>query len=435
MKPGTRTKRGLALVVAVAAAVSVTGMVTPAGAQSGKVPGVSAKEIRVGAVIGKTNPTGAPYDQVAEGAEMYFDYVNKKGGIYGKKYKMVAVLDDQTRDSKNLINTRSLVEEKDVFAVIMSTQTFAGAQYLVDKGVPTFGWNIQSDWALGPNLFGDKGSWLCFGAGCVNWAPVFIAQKEGAKASATLAYGSSPQSADCSKAIESTFARYGPQSVLNDRSLSFGFSANDISAGVKEIKDRNVGFVAPCMDLNGAVNFNKALKQAGLPNVKWYAPEGYREDVLKQLGPELENFTFSMSFLPFDQAQYSPGMKTFLAEAKKRKYALSEHLLVGWQNAMLLNEGIKLSGKDFTQKSVVDQINKIKSWTADGTRAPVDWTTAHGPTPANDTGCSAFVQVKDGKFQTVYGQPGKPFVCIKENPYPASLTEVTYLAPGAAEVK
>lgn len=425
-------KRGLALVVAVATAVSVTALVTPAGAQSGKVPGVTAKEIRVGAVVGKTNPTGAPYEDVATGAEMYFDTVNKKGGIYGKKYKMVAVLDDQTRDSKNLVNTRSLVEEKDVFAVIMATQTFAGATYLVEKGVPTFGWNIQDEWSRGPNLFGDKGSWLCFGSGCYSMAPAYAAQQEGVKAAGTLGYGSSPQSADCSKSQETTFNRWGPPMVLADRSLSFGFSANDISAAVKEIKDRNVGFIAPCMDLNGAVNFNKALKQAGVTNVKWYAPEGYREEVLEDLGPELENFIFVVSFLPFDQAQYSPGMKKFLAEVKKRKLQPSEHLLVGWQNAMLLNEGIKLSGKDFTQKSVVDEINGLTSWTAEGTRAPIDWTSGHTPTGPNELSCSAYVQVKNGKFQTVYGKPGKPFVCHRQNPWPASLSDVTYLAPGEA---
>jgi ABC-type branched-subunit amino acid transport system substrate-binding protein len=412
---------------------SLAGVAGPAGAQSGSTPGVTAKEIRVGAVVGKTNPTGAPYEDVAVGAQAYFDTLNKKGGVDGRKFKMVAVLDDQTRDSKNLLNARSLVEEKGVFGIIMATQTFASAKYLADKGVPTFGWNIQDEWSTGPNLFGDKGSWLCFGEGCYSMAPVYAAQKEGAKAAATLAYGSSPQSSDCSKSQENTFNRWGPPVLLADRSLSFGFSANDISAAVQEIKDKGIGFVAPCMDLNGAVNFQRALKQAGVTNVKWYAPEGYREDVLKELGGDLEGFTFVVSFLPFDQAKYSPGMQAFLKEMKKRGLSPNEHLLVGWQNAMLMAEGIKRAGKNFTQQSVVDEINKITDWNADGTRAPIDWTTAHGPTPPNSWGCSAYVQVKNGKFQTVYGQPGKPFVCHPENPWPQTLDNPVYLAPGQPE--
>ena len=428
-----RRSRVLATGLVLVAALATAGAVTPAAAQSGSTPGVSNKEVRVGAVVGKTNPTGAPYEDVAVGAEAYFDTVNQKGGVDGRKFKMVSVLDDQTRDSKNLLAARSLVEEKDVFGVIMATQTFASAKYLADNGVPTFGWNIQDDWSTGPNLFGDKGSWLCFGASCFNMAPVYAAQQEGAKAAATLAYGSSPQSADCSKAQETSFDKWGPPIALADRSLSFGFSANDISAAVQEIKDKGVQFVAPCMDLNGAVNFQRALKQAGVTDVKWYAPEGYREDVLDDLGDDLEGFTFVVSFLPFDQAKYSPGMKKFLKAMKKRNLSPNEHLLVGWQNAMLMHEGITRAGKKFTRASVVDEVNQITDWTADGTRAPIDWTTAHGPTPPNSLGCSAYIQVKDGEFQTVYGEPGKPFVCQMQNPWPDSLSDVVYLAPGEAK--
>ncbi|MBM3658346.1 MAG: ABC transporter substrate-binding protein [Actinobacteria bacterium] len=430
-----RKSRGFVVLSALAVAVAMAGVAAPAGAQSssGSVPGVDNKTIRVGAVVGKTNPTGAPYADVAVGAQAYFDSLNKKGGVDGRKFEMVAVLDDQTRDSKNLLAARSLVEEKDVFAVIMSTQTFASAKYLADKGVPTFGWNIQDDWSTGPNLFGDKGSWLCFGVGCFNLAPVYIAQQEGADAAATLAYGSSPQSSDCSKSLEASFARWGPPPAVSDRSLSFGFSANDISAAVQAMKEKGVDFVGPCMDLNGAVNFQRALIQAGLNDVKWYAPEGYREAVLEDLGDELGNFTFAMSFLPFDQAKYSPEMQRFLKEMKKRKLAPNEHLLVGWQNAMLMHEGIKKAGKGFTQASVVDTINGITDWTANGTRSRIDWTTAHGPTPANSVGCTAFVQVEDGKFKSVYGQPGKPFVCFPENPYAATLTSPKFIGPGEPE--
>lgn len=428
-----RTTRVLGSFMAVALAASAAIVAAPAGAQSGKVPGVTAKEIRVGGVIGKTNPTGRPYEDAAKGAQAYFDMVNRKGGVHGRKFKIVAMLDDTTRDSKNLLAARSLVEEKKVFAVVpMATQTFASAQYLADKGVPTFGWNIQADWSKGPNLFGEKGSWLCFGSSCLNLAPAFIATREGAKSVGTLAYGSSPQSSDCSKGMENTFNRYGFRVGFVDRSLSFGFSANDISAGVQAVKDNGVEFIGPCMDLNGVVNFQRALKQAGVTNVKWYAPEGYDESVLKDLGNDLGGMTLAVSFVPFDRADESPGLRQFLKEIKKRGMAPNEHGLVGWQSAMLLHEGIKRAGKNFTRESVVSEINKITDWTANGTRAPVNWTTAHGPTAPNTETCSAFVQVKDGKFTTAYAPKGKPFVCFNQNPWPDRLDTPTFRAPGEA---
>lgn len=415
-------------------AVSMATVVVPAGAQSssGDVPGVTAKEILVGGVAGVTNPIGRPYKDAFVGAKAYFDMVNKSGGIYGRKYKVAANLDDQTRDSKNLLAARSLVEEKNVFAIVpMVTSSFASSNYLVGKGTPTFGWNINADWADGENLFGEKGSWLCFGDGCITISPNFIAKQEGAKSVGLLAYGSSPQSADCSKGQENTFNKYGPKVAFADRSLSFGFSANDISAGVQAVKDGAVDFIATCMDVNGEANVAKALQQAGITDVKWYAPEGYDPQVLKELASTFEDdFVFVVDHVPFEAAKDSKGMQTYLKAIKQAGGEPNQLSLVGWQSAMLLNRGIKDAGKDFTQASVVDAINKITDWNADGTRATVDWTTAHGPTPPNSEGCAVYLKVKNGKFQVVYGQPGKPFVCFPENPWPATLDNPTYKAPG-----
>ncbi|MFM8302762.1 MAG: ABC transporter substrate-binding protein [Actinomycetota bacterium] len=421
-----------AWIAALVVTMSITVGAVPAGAQSSDAPGVTAKEIRVGGIAGVTNPIGRPYKDSFNGAKAYFDMVNKAGGIYGRKYKVVANLDDQTRDSKNLLAARTLVEEKNVFAIVpMVTSSFASSKYLTGTGTPTFGWNINSNWADGKNLFGEKGSWLCFGSDCITMSPNFIAKQEGAKAVGLLAYGSSPQSADCSKGQENTFGKYGPRVAFSDRSLSFGFSANDISAGVQEVKDKGVDFIATCMDVNGEVNFQKALQQAGLTNVKWYAPEGYDPQLLKELGKTFEeNFTFAIDFLPFEAAKDSKGMQTYLKAMKKIGQEPNELSLVGWQSAMLLNRGIKDAGKDFTQASVVDAINKITDWNADGTRTQVDWTTAHGPTPPNGDACAAYVQVKNGKYVVVYGEKGKPFVCFPENPWPATLDNPTYKAPG-----
>lgn len=415
-----RISRVFALVVVVGALATV-GTVAPVGAQGSEVPGVTAKEIRVGGVVGKTNPTGRPYADAFAGAEEYFNRVNKQGGLFGRKLKLVAKFDDQTRDSKNIQAVRSLVEEKKVFAVLpVATQTFAGAGYLVEKGVPTFGWNIQAEWSKGPNLFGEKGSYLCFD--CPTIAPVFIAQKEGAKAAGLLAYGGSPQSANCSKGQENGFDRWGPKVAFADRSLAFGFSANDISAAVQEIKDKGVDFIATCMDVNGEVNFANALRQAGVTGVKFYAPEGYDPGTLADLGKDLDGFTFVIEFLPFELADESKEMQAFLKAMKKRGVSPSEQALAGWQNAALLVEGIKRAGKSFTQKSVVDAINQITDWTAHGIRPAIDWTSAHGPPPPGAIDCAAYVTVRNGKYVPVYNQPGKPYVCFPVNPYPASLS-------------
>src|SRR6476619_2082899 len=138
-----RGKFGVAAVMIVAVlAVSMIGVAAPAGAQKTKVPGVTPTEIRVCGVAGVTNPTGVPYQDGFAGIKGYFQQVNKKGGVFGKQIKLVNEYDDQTRDSKNIQAVRACVEDDKAFAVApVVTQNFAGAKYLVDHGVPTFGWN------------------------------------------------------------------------------------------------------------------------------------------------------------------------------------------------------------------------------------------------------------------------------------------------------
>src|SRR5262249_32631942 len=145
-------------------------------ADSGARPGVSDTEIKVGGVASITNPLGGNYGDAFDGAQAYFDSVNKQGGVFGRQIKLVARRDDNTQASRNKDQTPALVEQDGVFAVLpVSTISFAGAKYLVDNKIPTFGWNINSEWSLGNNLFGEKGSNLCFD--CPNaWMPYVMKQ-------------------------------------------------------------------------------------------------------------------------------------------------------------------------------------------------------------------------------------------------------------------
>ncbi len=408
------------------AAVASTSFASIAQAGTGgSEPGVTAKEIQVGALIGKTNPTGVPYQDVVAGAQARFDAINKEGGLFGRKFKVVKVLDDQTRASKNILGARTLVEENKVFAALVATQTFAGADVFVKAGTPVFGYNIQIEWSKGPNLFGSYGSYNC--PDCPSVSPAVAAKGVGAKRAAIFAYGSSPASTDCAGAIRTAFERWGPKTVVFDTSLSFGFSANDISGAVQAMKENQVDFVAPCMDLNGELSIKKALVAAGMPDVKFYAPQGYDAETIGKLGSDLNGFTFPVQFVPFELAKGNPGMTEFVKAMEARKLDPTENLLIGWVGAGLLAEGIKASGKDFTQQSVVEAINQITDWRANGILTPVNWKHAHGPSQPGDFGCFAYLNATNGKFVPAYGQPGKPLVCHPESPYPATLDNPTYL--------
>jgi branched-chain amino acid transport system substrate-binding protein len=381
------------------------------GGGSGR-PGVTDDEIRVGGVVGKTNPVGRPYTDGFVGVKAYFDKINEEeDGVFGRELKLVAERDDQSQASRNIQQVRALVEEDKVFAVLpVVSQIFPGAQYLVDQGVPTFGWNINAEWSAGPNLFGEKGSFLCFDCPFIH--PAYVAQQVGATNVAVFAYGNAAQSLDCAEGMRNGFDTYGPPVAFEDTSLTFGFT--DLSADIAGIRENDVDFIATCMDVNGNANIAQAVKDAGIEVKGIYSPEGYAQGVLDDLGEKIEGFFFGSAFVPFETPDPPAGMQQYLAAMEERDKTPSEQGLAGWINATLFVEGLKAAGEDFTQKKLVDAINEMTDFTANGILALQDWTKAHAANP-EDAGCTALLRVQEGEFVPVFGQEGKPFVCFQND--------------------
>ncbi|MCX7619904.1 MAG: ABC transporter substrate-binding protein, partial [Acidimicrobiales bacterium] len=119
-------------------------------------PGVTDTEIRVGGVVSKTNALNLPLDQAFQGAKAYFAMINDQGGIYGRKLVLAAERDD--RMVNNTSEIEALISQDKVFAILpVATLLFTGSAVAEERGIPTFGWNINAQWEGPPNLFGEKG--------------------------------------------------------------------------------------------------------------------------------------------------------------------------------------------------------------------------------------------------------------------------------------
>jgi len=122
---------GAALAAAVLMAAS------DAHAQKKYDPGASDTEIKLGQTIPHSGP-GSLYGVLGRVAIAYFDMLNEKGGINGRKIKMLS-LDDSYSAPKTVEATRRLVEQEEVLALFGSLGTApqtAVHKYLNSKGVP-----------------------------------------------------------------------------------------------------------------------------------------------------------------------------------------------------------------------------------------------------------------------------------------------------------
>jgi branched-chain amino acid transport system substrate-binding protein len=91
------------------------------GGDGGGDPGISDDSIKLGGSYPFSGPASA-YRSIEQGAQAYFEFVNAKGGVDGRKIDFVT-LDDGYEPAKAVQNARRLVQEEEVFALFNTLGT------------------------------------------------------------------------------------------------------------------------------------------------------------------------------------------------------------------------------------------------------------------------------------------------------------------------
>jgi ABC-type branched-subunit amino acid transport system substrate-binding protein len=100
-------------------------------------PGVTDSEIKLGQTMPYSGPASG-YAITGRVEAAYYEMINAKGGVNGRKIKFIS-LDDAYSPSKTVEQTRRLVEQEEVFAMVgsLGTPTNSAVQrYLNNKKVP-----------------------------------------------------------------------------------------------------------------------------------------------------------------------------------------------------------------------------------------------------------------------------------------------------------
>ncbi|MHB8668531.1 MAG: ABC transporter substrate-binding protein [Burkholderiales bacterium] len=122
-------------------AACLLSLAVTAPALSSAESGVSAGTVLLGQSAPLTGPAAALGTEMRTGAKVYFDYVNSKGGVYGRKIELRS-LDDGYEPARTVPNTKKLIDEDKVFALFgyVGTPTSAAALPIFTQAkVPFFG--------------------------------------------------------------------------------------------------------------------------------------------------------------------------------------------------------------------------------------------------------------------------------------------------------
>lgn len=120
---------------ATAAALLLAGLPLPAMAAD--APGVTATEVKVGAIFPFSGPASA-LGAVGKSLIAYVNLINDNGGVNGRKINLIA-MDDSYSPPKAVEHTRKLVESDEVafmFSTLGTPSNLAIAKYLSAKKIP-----------------------------------------------------------------------------------------------------------------------------------------------------------------------------------------------------------------------------------------------------------------------------------------------------------
>jgi branched-chain amino acid transport system substrate-binding protein len=133
----SRTVRFLAGGVAAAVVVALGMPAASMGAVASET-GVTAREIVIGSTLPLTGPAAPGYKDLAPAAKAYFDYVNKNGGINGRKIKFV-YYDDKYSPAETKKVTKQLILGDKIFAMFNALGTPPHSAVVDDlnrRGIP-----------------------------------------------------------------------------------------------------------------------------------------------------------------------------------------------------------------------------------------------------------------------------------------------------------
>ncbi len=103
--------------------------------------GVTPTTITVGVLVSKTSPLGPDvFSGSYYGAMAYLEHLNRKGGINGRKVKVVRLRRQGQRSAATSTASHQLIDHDRIFALAGTTAfSYDGAPYVNQKGVPDIG--------------------------------------------------------------------------------------------------------------------------------------------------------------------------------------------------------------------------------------------------------------------------------------------------------
>jgi ABC-type branched-subunit amino acid transport system substrate-binding protein len=374
-KSHTRLKKSLSLL----GLTFLFGLASPAWAQ-----------LRIGMPSGFTGSVAAGVKENHEGAKLYFDTINARGGVNGQKIELITV-DDKFDPKVTVEVARDLITKQRVLALFLNRGTphsQALLPLLTELKVPLVGPStgamVLHD-PVHPWVFNVRATY----------------QREAAKAVEHLASIGITRiamietddsfGADSAAGALKGFAKANQKPVLHEKSPR---DKPDFTELAKRVNESNAQAVLVIASAGNTANAVKAIRAAGSRAQVVTLSNNASDGFIKLLGEHARGVIVTQVF-PNERSVAYPLIKEAQEFAKAKGLSgVSPAMMEGYAAAKVLTEGLKRAGAAATPASLRDALEGLRNYDLGGL------TVNYGP--ANHTGLDfADLSIIDasGKFR------------------------------------
>ncbi|RSN89792.1 amino acid ABC transporter substrate-binding protein [Streptomyces sp. WAC 05379] len=380
--------------------------------------------IRVGVITSATSPVGGnAFTGPRDGAKAFFDRLNARGGIDGRRVE-VRLCDDGGSGIGNNECVHRLIDEDKVVALVATTALdYAGASRVSHARVPDIGGQpIGAAYDTWPHLYGIYGS-LAPRDGTTGWDGEqyggtevyrYFKREHGARTAAVVSYNQ-PASAAYARLVERGLKAEGYRVVTEQ----VDFALPNFRAVAADLKEQGADLVFDAIDTHGNAQLCEAMDDVGadvtakVTNVQnWTSTvaEDYKD------APRCRNALWATGSSRNFEETGQDAVREF-RDATEGLDSHSQWQLEGWAAAKWFTDAAKACApKGVTRACVDDHMNHSQGYTAGGLLIPVRFERLPEPPKSRRT-CLSVARWTDGRGWVSQGDMNDTCFEVPQLPY------------------
>ncbi|HSW06047.1 ABC transporter substrate-binding protein [Aquabacterium sp.] len=320
--------------------------------------GVGDSEILLGQSAVLSGPLGPALQGFNAGARLAFEDANDRGGIAGRKLRLIS-LDDELKPERALANYKALLAEHKVFAFfgcVGSATTVAALPILKESNAPLIGNFALSDSAREKSsgaayfvraTYGREATKLVQHLGTVGISRIAVA------------YLDNPGGQEVLAQIKAAVLAEGKVKDLAGAAAVKNDGSNAVEAG-KALAAANAQAVVLFAGGAPVAQLMLTIGEAGASPSFYGMSVVPSDQVAKAMGAKMRGLATSQ-VVPYPWSESDPTARAFHKQCEAAKLPLAYHVYEGYLNGQVLLEGLRRAGRNLTRGSLHAAMHGLKT--------------------------------------------------------------------------